>query len=254
MKHKYNYFYKITNTINGHYYYGVHSTDNLDDGYMGSGTRLKNAFKKYGIENFKKEIIKQCESRKEAYELESIFVTEALIKDSNCYNIILGGEQFTTEFLVAIKDKNGKKFLVHNEDPRYLSGELVGVTKGYFTAKDDNGKTFLAKSKSENIHGVNFGRVTVKDKNGNIFNVDKEDPRYISGELLPIWKGKKHSIESIDKLRNTLKSIEHQKGEKNSQFGTCWITKNGENKKIKKKELNAFITNGWSKGRIIKKK
>lgn len=254
MKHKYNYFYKITNIINGHYYYGVHSTDNLNDGYMGSGTRLKNAFKKYGIDNFKKEIIKQCESRKEAYELESIFVTEALIKDDNCYNIILGGEQFTTEFLVAVKDKNNKMFLVHKEDPRYLSGELVGVTKGHFVARDKNGDTFLAESTDENIHGVNFGQVTVKDKNGNMFNVSKKDPRYLSGELLPIWKGKKHSAESIDKLRNTLKSIEHQKGEKNSQFGTCWVTKNGENKKIKKEELNTFISNGWNRGRNMKYK
>ena len=252
MKHKYNYFYKITNIVNGHYYYGVHSTDDLNDGYMGSGTRLKNAFKKYGINNFKKEIIKQCESRKEAYELESIFVTEALIKDSNCYNIILGGEQFTTEFLVAVKDKNGKRFLVHNEDPRYLSGELVGVTKGYFTAKDDNGKTFLAKSKSENIHGVNFKQVTVKDSSGNMFNVSVDDPRYINGELSHIWKGRKHSEETKNKLRNTLKEIGHQKGEKNSQFGTCWVNKNGENKKIKKEELYTFVQNGWSKGRVMK--
>ena len=119
MEHKYNYFYRITNKINGHFYYGVHSTDNLDDGYMGSGTRLKGAYKKYGIENFEKEIVKFCESRKEAYELESSVVTEALIKDNNCYNIILGGEQFNTEFLVAVRDKNGKTLLVHKDDPRY---------------------------------------------------------------------------------------------------------------------------------------
>lgn len=54
---KYNYFYKITNKINRKYYYGVHSTDNLNDGYMGSGVRLLAAFKKYGIKNFYKEIV-----------------------------------------------------------------------------------------------------------------------------------------------------------------------------------------------------
>ncbi len=38
--------------------------------------------------------------------------------------------------------------------------------------------------------------------------------------------------------------------ESNSQFGTCWITKNGENKKIKKEELKIWIKDGWVKGRV----
>jgi hypothetical protein len=43
-------------------------------------------------------------------------------------------------------------------------------------------------------------------------------------------------------------------GEKNSQYGTCWVTKNNINKKIKKEELNQFIQKGWIKGRFFKKK
>ena len=55
---RFHYFYKITNLNNGKYYYGVHSTTDLYDGYSGSGILLKTAYKKYGIENFTKNIIK----------------------------------------------------------------------------------------------------------------------------------------------------------------------------------------------------
>lgn len=52
---KYNYFYKITNNINNHYYYyGIHSTDNINDGYMGSGYRLQYAYKNMVLKIFLK--------------------------------------------------------------------------------------------------------------------------------------------------------------------------------------------------------
>ena len=41
----------------------------------------------------------------------------------------------------------------------------------------------------------------------------------------------------------------HGIGEKNSQFGTIWITKNKENKKIKTVNFQEWHKNGWIKGR-----
>jgi hypothetical protein len=56
----------------------------------------------------------------------------------------------------TVKDKEGNKLRVSINDPRYLSGELVGMHKG---------------------------TVSVKDKEGNKLRVSMNDPRYLSGEL-----------------------------------------------------------------------
>lgn len=89
--HKYFYLYSITNKTTGKIYVGVHKTSNLDDGYMGSGVAIKNAIKKYGIDNFYKHIIKFFESEKAMYDAEAEIVTEEFVKSEKTYNTKLGG-------------------------------------------------------------------------------------------------------------------------------------------------------------------
>ena len=50
------YIYMTTNLINGMRYIGKHYGE-LTDGYLGSGTKLKQDIQKFGKENFKKEIL-----------------------------------------------------------------------------------------------------------------------------------------------------------------------------------------------------
>ena len=57
--------YKTTNLVNGKIYIGKHETDNLDDGYLGSGKILRKAIEKYGEQNFKREILFECSTREE---------------------------------------------------------------------------------------------------------------------------------------------------------------------------------------------
>lgn len=66
--------YRITNLLNGKMYVGQHTTDDLDDGYMGSGVILRHALKKYGKENFRKEWLMFCEDADELNYMERVFV------------------------------------------------------------------------------------------------------------------------------------------------------------------------------------
>ena len=43
--------YKTTCTVNNKIYIGQHKTDNIDDGYIGSGKLITSAIKKYGKKN-----------------------------------------------------------------------------------------------------------------------------------------------------------------------------------------------------------
>ena len=86
------YVYITTNLINNKKYIGVCVRKTNSENYLGSGVLLKRAIKKYGVENFKKEIIMHFKTEKDArdFERKLIFEYDAINND-NFYNLVTGG-------------------------------------------------------------------------------------------------------------------------------------------------------------------
>jgi hypothetical protein len=83
--------YKITNKINGKCYIGTHKTNDLNDGYMGSGKYLTRAIQKNGLENFEKVILHVYTTSEEMFAKEAEIVNEDFLSNENTYNLRLGG-------------------------------------------------------------------------------------------------------------------------------------------------------------------
>ena len=89
----YGYIYKTTNLINGKIYIGQHKSQVFDRDYHGSGKLIRRAFEKYGIENFKTELLKWCETRSDINTNEKIYIHIYHSDDLEVgYNISKGGD------------------------------------------------------------------------------------------------------------------------------------------------------------------
>lgn len=87
----YYYLYRVTNKVNGKIYVGVHKTQRLDDGYMGSGKVILASVKKYGLENFEKEILETFDNAADMFKREAEVVTEEFLARPDVYNLRRGG-------------------------------------------------------------------------------------------------------------------------------------------------------------------
>lgn len=96
--------YLTRNLINEKIYIGIHSTWNLDDGYLGSGNRITSAIRKYGIENFERTIIHHCLSREDALAWEHHIVDNSFLSRNDIYNLTPGGS-FTSVHTAESKHK-----------------------------------------------------------------------------------------------------------------------------------------------------
>lgn len=215
--------YQTTNLINGKIYIGKHQTTNLDDGYLGSGTRFNHALKKYGKENFKKEILFIFDNVKEMNEKESELVNESFVRRPDTYNITLGG--------------NGSWHHIHTPEGKNLT------------------KTIMIKR-----YGVDHIFNDPNCRANNILSVKENHKKHVYTYIheLPDFDdiNKKGCLAAQSELArtkriNSLRMINHQQGNKNSQYGTRWIH-NLELQISKKIPKDVKLPDGWKEGRKLK--
>jgi hypothetical protein len=213
-KKKIHYIYKTTCDVTGRYYIGMHSTTNIDDGYMGSGRRLRYSIRYHGKDNHTKEILEFFDTRELLIEAEIEAITPDMLTDKNCMNLKEGGE--------------GGSDFKHVNDKGLNNKVNQCVLGGHATAKkledEDYAKWHSEKSSKAMKKVHDMGKVPYDN-----------------------FKNKSHSEETKQKMSESSKG--NGTGSSNSQFGKCWITNGIENKKIYKGDE---IPEGWSLGRKMK--
>lgn len=255
---KFHYFYKILNTINGKFYYGVHTTNDIFDGYSGSGTILKNVYNKYGKFNCVKYIERFFDDRKSLMEYEKYIVDELLIEDKNCYNIIRGGRGvYEINKQINTYDHNKSKIHINNgcknkliypkELDQYLNngwviGETYTSTKNKIVVNNGTNDRFIYQDeldqylnngwvkggKSRNKNQKSFAKNTFWINNG-------EKQIRICEDLMDYYLNNGWIIGIIQKTTKNYIRITDGKSNKNIHPSN-------------KEELNYYLRNGWKKG------
>lgn len=88
---KYFVVYETTNLANGRKYIGCHKTNDLDDGYLGSGTLLKRAVKKHGEDKFTRNDLFIFSNEDDMFAKEKELITDDVLDSENYYNVNAGG-------------------------------------------------------------------------------------------------------------------------------------------------------------------
>jgi len=215
---EYHFVYVTTNLINGKKYVGDHSTDNLEDGYLGSGRpTFNNAKKKYGKENFEKKILEFFDTKLEAFNAQEKYIKiEESHVSQNGYNI-------------SWKGGHGVKDCISEETKNKLSI----ATKNWHSTIGFSEET--KKKLSKSLKGKNIGKIRSEEFKQRISEAT-------SGENNGMY-GKNHSKESKEKQRIAAKNrkTHGMKGKFHSEESR---------QKIKEKKKGTIP---WNKGLKIKK-
>ena len=191
----YRYIYKITCTAGSFkdkFYFGQHTTTNLDDGYKGSGILIQKYYKKHP-NDFIKEII-SFHNSDESLDKAEIDIIQAVLNDVNCLNIAAGGHGgFTGYHTEETKQKLSE---IHKGKPTW--------NKGLHNSEEARKKMSEAKKGKPTWNkGLHNSEEAVKKQ----INSLKEYYKSHDGSFL----GKKHTEEARKKMSEAKKGKHYPK-------------------------------------------
>lgn len=253
------YVYKITNLFDNKIYVGYsHSNDPVSHKYLGSGTLIRNAIRKYGAQYFKKEILYIFDTQAEALLEESRIVNVEFIKRSDVYNLVVGGHGGPRNAQIDRCSHNKNKIGIKN----------LLTNKNKYIKKEELNEYLLTNKWI--LGGNNKGTAPVWDIKLNKFiYVHKEDlDLYLNCKTLYFCKHTTSNKKCMTDLNtNKLKYVDHDDIEAYKQKGyilhnlksgvnknTIYIhhTATLKNKRITPEALDEYLKIGYSAGRIQK--
>ena len=149
--------YLTTNLINNKKYIGSDSKNNPR--YLGSGTWIKKAIKKYGRENFKKEILEYCKDIEHLKEREEYWIDKYdAFNSSMFYNatkLYRGNSNITQKHrdIISQSNKNHKYNLGRKLSPKHIES-IVKSNLG--KKRSEETKKKLSKAKMGNSYALNY--------------------------------------------------------------------------------------------------
>lgn len=141
--------YKITNLLNNKIYIGKDTTSTPN--YFGSGKLIKHSIKKYGIENFKKEILEECPNDKLLSLRERYWINYFKSNDLNIgYNISDGGNGGDTLSNNPNLEKIKMKISESMKKRVFTESHRKKLSDNHISTRFKKGKTY------EEIYGEKF--------------------------------------------------------------------------------------------------
>jgi hypothetical protein len=203
----------------------MHSTDNLEDGYLGSGKILGYSRAKYGDENHVREIVEYCLDRTELRQREKEIVNEELLKDPLNINLKYGGEGGWDHI------KNSEAY----KEQQIKAGRNGG---------------FANPNKMSEAARENFEAKAPWNKEKMVKAILTRTRRINNGEIECGFAKCTHSDKSKVQMSLTKKQRKVGIGNKNSNFGKrnkC-VSKDNITKRILVEEIEEYLKLGWVLG------
>ena len=223
--------YKITNKVNNKIYIGQHKTKNLNDCYMGSGSAVERAFKKYGKENFIKQILFIFDNHCDMDNKEKELVTEEFISRYDTYNCKIGGSAgaHSKEVTNKIAESNrGKK---HSKETKQKMSESQKGRK--HKPRSNESKAKISKARTGKKHSEESKQKMSESQKNRKFSEEHK---------------RKLSVAQKRKKCNPF-SEEHRQNISTARSGTICITNGSINKVI---PGDSDIPDGFWRGRTMK--
>lgn len=196
--------YQTTNQINGKKYIGKHKTDNLYDNYLGSGSLLVKSIRKYGRENFKKDILFIFDNESDMNNKEIELITDDVLKNEEYYNIALGGQGGAIVMIPdhPLYESTCKKI---SDAQKLRSASMSEITKknhelkviGMYGKKQSDRQKQIV---SEKMKGVPKSKKSIEKQKQSI-RITLDDPSYIHPNT-----GRKANEETLKRMSDAVKN------------------------------------------------